>query len=73
MRVKQDEFITIETPNGRTYGECAHAEVLSIRMIKGQFVSTLHIKDKPKRLSREQALRYYTQKLRHQWDEIVSH
>lgn len=63
MTVKQDKFITIEPPNGRTYGECAHAEVLSIKMISGQFVSTLHIKDKPKRLSRQEALRYYTKKL----------
>lgn len=63
MTVKQDKFITIESPNGRTYGECAHAEVLSIRMISGQFVSTLHIKDKPKRLSRQEALQYYTKKL----------
>ena len=63
MTVKQDKFITIESPNGRTYGECAHAEVLSIKMISGQFVSTLHIKDKPKRLSRHEALQYYTQKL----------
>lgn len=71
MRVKPDEFITVESPNGRTYGECAHAEVLSVRMIEGQFVSTLHIKDKPKRLSREQALRYYTQKLRHYYATVT--
>jgi len=70
MTVKQDQFITIETPNGRTYGECTHAEVLSIRMINGQFVSTLHIKDKPKRLSREDALHYYTQKLKRQWHNV---
>jgi len=70
MKIKQDQFITIETPNGRTYGECAHAELLSIRMIEGQFISTLHIKDKPKRLSREQAMHYYTQKLKSHFSQI---
>lgn len=64
MKPNKEPNISVEYPNGRTLGECLHAEVLSIKMIDGQFVSTLHIKDKPKRLSREEALIYYTRKLR---------
>lgn len=72
MKMKPDDFITIEGPKGRTYEECVYAEILSIQMIDGVFVTTLHIKEKPKRLPRELALLYYTQKLRMQWDEIIS-
>lgn len=70
MKMKQNELITVEGPNGRTYGECAYAEISSIHMINGVFTSTLYIKDKPKRLSRELALLYYTKKLRMQWDKL---
>ncbi len=49
-----------EAPKGRTYGEC----IMSIRMIDGEFRAIFHIKEKPKRLGREDALIYYTQKLR---------
>lgn len=47
-----------EPANGRTYGEC---------VMDGEFRTTLHIKEKPKRLSREDALIYYTRKLRIHW------
>lgn len=70
MKIKKDDLITIESPNGRTLGECLHDEFLSIRMIHGQFVSTLHIKDKPKRMLRDEALDYYTRKLRSAWENI---
>ena len=60
-----------EAPKGRTYGECVMDEIMSIRMIDGEFRTTLHIKEKPKRLSREEALEYYTQKLRTVWENIL--
>lgn len=63
-------LIKTETAKGRTYGECIMDEITSIRMIDGEFRTTLHIKEKPKRLSPEEALIYYTQKLRHIWEDI---
>lgn len=62
--------IKTETAKGRTYGECVMDEIFSIRMIDGQFRTTLQIKEKPKRLRRDQALEYYTQKLRRIWTSI---
>lgn len=63
--------IKTEAAKGRTYGECVMDEIMSIRMIDGEFRTTLHIKEKPKRLGREEALEYYTQKLRSVWANIV--
>jgi hypothetical protein len=71
MKFKRDKHMTIEYPNGKTHGECLHAEEAAIKMIDGVFVSTLYIQNKPKRLSREKALHYYTQKLRCTWNEII--
>ena len=62
--------IRIEFPNNRTYGECVMDEIVSVKMIDGEFMATLQIKNKPKRLNREEALRYYTNKLRIVWDRI---
>ncbi|MFZ2891138.1 hypothetical protein [Sulfuricurvum sp.] len=62
--------IKTESAKGRTYGECVMDEISSIRMIDGEFRTTLHIKEKPKRLNREDALIYYTQKLRNVWARI---
>lgn len=45
-------------------------EIASIKMIDGEFRTTLHIKEKPKRLKRQDALVYYTLKLRNVWGEI---
>ncbi|MDD2829805.1 MAG: hypothetical protein PHW18_09560 [Sulfuricurvum sp.] len=59
--------VKTEAAKGRTYGECVMDEIFSIQMIDGEFRTTLHIKEKPKRLSREDALIYYTQKLRSFW------
>lgn len=59
--------IKTEAAKGRTYGECVMEEIFSIKMIDGEFRATLHIKEKPKRLNREEALIYYTQKLRNVW------
>lgn len=59
--------IKTEPAKGRTYGECVMDEIMSIKMIDGEFRTTLHIKEKPKRLSREDALIYYTRKLRSHW------
>lgn len=59
--------IKTEAAKGRTYGECVMDEISSIKMIDGEFRTTLHIKEKPKRLNREEALIYYTQKLRNVW------
>ncbi|ADR35412.1 hypothetical protein Sulku_2763 (plasmid) [Sulfuricurvum kujiense DSM 16994] len=63
--------IKTEAAKGRTYGECVMDEMMSIRMIDGEFSTTLHIKEKPKRLGREDALIYYTQKLRGVWENIL--
>lgn len=63
--------IKTEAAKGRTYGECVMDEIMSICMIDGEFRTTLHIKEKPKRLSREEALEYYTQKLRTVWENIL--
>ena len=63
--------IKTEAAKGRTYGECVMDEIMSIRMIDGEFRTTLHIKEKPKRLSRDEALEYYTQKLRNVWANIL--
>ena len=63
--------IKTEAAKGRTYGECVMEEIFSIRMIDGEFRTTLHIKEKPKRLRREEALEYYTQKLRSVWANIL--
>lgn len=60
--------IKTETAKGRTYGECIIDEIRSIRMIDGEFRATLHIKEKPKRLNRQEALAYYTRKLRTHWE-----
>ena len=62
--------IKTEAAKGRTYGECVMDEIMSIRMIDGEFRTTLHIKEKPKRLNREEALEYYTQKLRRIWENV---
>jgi len=59
-----------ETPKGRTYGECVIAELRSIHLIKGQFVPTLRICNKPDPLPRQDAIAYYTEKLRRVWGEI---
>ena len=63
--------IKTEAAKGRTYGECVMEEIFSIKMIDGEFRTTLHIKEKPKRLGREDALIYYTQKLRSVWENIL--
>ncbi len=63
--------IKTERAKGRTYGECVMEEIFSIRMIDGEFRTTLHISEKPKRLSHEDALEYYTQKLRTVWADIL--
>lgn len=63
-------LIKTESAKGRTYGECIIEEIRSIRMIDGQFRMTVHIKEKPKRLRRDEALVYYTQKLRRIWEDI---
>ncbi|MFZ2889282.1 hypothetical protein [Sulfuricurvum sp.] len=50
-------------PEGRTFGECIEDEKRSVRMINGHFVPTIRIIDKPFRLHRNEALKYYTKKL----------
>jgi len=60
----------VQYPEGRTYGECIEDEKRSIRMINGRFVPTIRILDKPFRLSRSEALVYYTKKLQKVWEAI---
>jgi hypothetical protein len=69
--LEQHLRIKTEPANGRTYGECVMDEIMSIQMIDGEFRTTLHIKEKPKRLSRNDALIYYTRKLRIHWANIA--
>jgi hypothetical protein len=69
-RTESSSQLTIETPKGRTYGECVMDEIASIKMINGEFRATLHIKEKPKRLSRKDASIYYTQKLKNVWGQL---
>lgn len=59
--------IKSEPAKGRTYGECVMDEIMSIQMIDGEFRTTVYIKEKPKRLNRQDALIYYTHKLRTIW------
>ena len=63
-------YTKTEFAKGRTYGECVMDEIMSMKMIDGEFRITLHIKEKPKRLGREDALIYYTQKLRKVWAKL---
>ena len=60
-----------ESPKGRTYGECVMDEIMSIKMIDGEFRTTLRITNKPDRLNRDEAISYYTHKLRSVWAETV--
>lgn len=64
-------LIETEAVKWRTYAECVMDEISSIKMIDGEFRTTLHIKEKSKRLNREDALTYYTQKLRNVWTNIL--
>lgn len=59
-----------ERPNGRTYGECCEDELRSIALVDGKFRPTLYIMNKPGQLPRNEALRYYTQKLGQVWKEL---
>jgi uncharacterized protein YaiI (UPF0178 family) len=68
--IELHSHLKVETAQGRTYGECVMNEIASIKMINGEFRATLHIKEKPKRLSRKDASIYYTQKLRNVWGEL---
>lgn len=61
------DLIKTETPRGKTNGECVQAEIDSIRLINGKFVPTLQIINKPKRMPRQEALKYYTPKLKTVW------
>lgn len=54
----------------KTYGECLQAEAESIQMINGTFQITLQFTNKPKRMPRDKALKYYTQKLQMVWAKI---
>ena len=50
-----------------TYGEAHVAEQLSITLEKGMWKKTLNIKDKPDRMSRKDAAKYYNKKLFDHW------
>lgn len=68
--IELHSHIKVETAKECTYGECVMDEIASIKMINGEFRATLHIKEKPKRLSRKDAAIYYTQKLKNVWGEL---
>jgi hypothetical protein len=50
--------------NGMTYGECCIAEQDSMILRDGEWVKTVHILKKPQRMVREDADKYYTNKIR---------
>lgn len=68
--VVPNKITRTEAAKGRTYGECIMDEILSVRMVDGEFIPTLRITNKPDRLRRDEAIYYYTQKLRNVWKEI---
>lgn len=70
MRDMEIKITRTEASKGRTYGECIIDEILSVRMVDGEFIPTLRITNKPDRLRRDEAICYYTQKLRNVWKEI---
>ncbi len=47
-----------------TYGEAHTREKESLSLINGEWVQTVHIIKKPQRMSREDANKYYTNKIR---------
>lgn len=59
-----------ESPKGRTYGECLQAEIESIIMLDGTFFQSLQIINKPKPMRRDDAIAYYSEKLRKAWDSL---
>jgi len=50
-----------------TYGEAHVAEQMSLELVDGIFVKTLHIDNKPKPLPPDEAYRYYNIKLFNHW------
>jgi hypothetical protein len=46
-----------------TYGEACIAEQWSIELVKGKWVQTVSIKNKPKPMRRKDAAKYYTKKI----------
>lgn len=62
-----------EASKGRKYGECCIAEIRSIKMVDGKFIQTVHITNKPNPLPRDEAIVYYTKKLKEVWESIMPH
>ena len=65
--LKRNPDVKIELPKGKTYGECIQAENNSVLLINGVFKATLQITNKPKPMSRKEALCYYGEKLNQIW------
>lgn len=55
-----------------TYGEAHVAEQESLELVDGVFAQTIHIKDKAKQMSREDATRYYNTKFYKHWLDILN-
>jgi len=52
-----------------TYGEAYVAEKLSMRLVEGKWTKKLVIKNKPIRLPREKAIKYYKEKFFLYWED----
>jgi ribosomal protein L24 len=50
-----------------TYGEASVAEQDSMTLVNGVWVQTVHIKNKPKPMSKPEAIKYYNIKLFAYW------
>jgi len=50
-----------------TYGEACIEEQFSMRMVNGEAVPSIEHKNKPKRMKREDAAKYYNKKLFDYW------
>ncbi len=58
--------------NIKTYGEACIAEQFSLTMKNGKFIQTIHIKNKPKKMSREETALYYNTKIYNYYLDILN-
>ena len=55
-----------------TYGEAHIAEQMSLTLIKGEFTQTVHIDNKPKPMTSEDAGLYYNTKFYNYWLDTLN-
>ncbi|MDQ7061856.1 MAG: hypothetical protein Q9M43_12340 [Sulfurimonas sp.] len=59
-----------ENKDFQTYGEACYIEKSSLYMVNGSWKKKIEIKNKPQRMKREDAARYYNAKLSEYWAAI---